>query len=263
MREARGEQGEREEERQLHWPLILARVATVVSEVRTDIGRDAHDAKLVTSCKVLQNRRVYLRQKEEFSMRHLLSDTNIRASLKQHLTAEHGEADAVFLDEMLLLGGSGRADVAFVNGSLHGFEIKGQSDRLGRLQDQSTLYDLIFDESWIVTTDKHLNGAMEIVNPWWGVVLVEVDARDLLALQVLRRATANPYVDTLHVVQLLKKPEAVKILQEAGISRGLKSQPTYILHEMLLGCVPDHQLRAEVRKALKRRANATSAAPST
>lgn len=195
-------------------------------------------------------------------MRHLLGDTNIRTCLKRHLAAEHGEADAVFLDELLLLGGSGRADVAFVNGSLHGFEIKGQSDRLGRLQDQSTLYDLIFDESWIVTTSKHLNGAMEIINPWWGIILVEVNAQNLLSLQVLREATANPYVDTLHVTQLLKKPEALRILQEAGISRGLKSQPTYILHEMLLGCVPDDQLRAEVRKALKHRANATSAAPS-
>ena len=83
-----------------------------------------------------------------------LLDEHIREALK---TALRGQDNAAaIIEEMPLLRGRGRADLAFVNGRLCGFEIKSEADSLIRLGMQTENYEAVFEFNTIVAAQKHL-----------------------------------------------------------------------------------------------------------
>ena len=66
--------------------------------------------------------------------RDLLKDSDIRKSLYNNILKKHEDAsDTIVLNELGLLQGACRVDIAVVNGSLHGYEIKSEADTLDRL----------------------------------------------------------------------------------------------------------------------------------
>ena len=77
----------------------------------------------------------------------LLTDTEIRTALRSRLMAsDAAERDTVVLDELGVFCGQARIDLALVNGSLHGYEIKSNRDSLRRLGGQMALYSRVLDK---------------------------------------------------------------------------------------------------------------------
>ena len=76
----------------------------------------------------------------------MVKDTNIRPALLKWLSIRHAfEPGALIVEEFGLCQGAARVDVAVVNGSLNGYEIKSESDTLNRLHRQQDIYNRIFD----------------------------------------------------------------------------------------------------------------------
>jgi hypothetical protein len=68
-----------------------------------------------------------------------LLDQDIREALKKTLREQ--DRNAAIIEELPLQRGRGRADLAFVNGELWGFEIKSEADSLIRLGIQREHYE--------------------------------------------------------------------------------------------------------------------------
>ncbi len=105
--------------------------------------------------------------------------------------------------------GAARVDVAVVNGSLHGYELKSDSDSLGRLARQAHVYSSVLDRVTLVAGRRHLEEAMGLVPYWWGVQVAEMKPRGSVLFSSVRRARKNPSQDPVSVAKLLWREEAL------------------------------------------------------
>src|ERR1700674_1251921 len=72
-----------------------------------------------------------------------LRDSEIRAALRAKLHSIHSQdPETVVIDELSLCQGDARVDMAVVNGSLSGYEIKSDRDTLTRLPRQLAVYEV-------------------------------------------------------------------------------------------------------------------------
>lgn len=175
-------------------------------------------------------------------------DSDIRSSLI-HLLRQQ-DASATIIDELPLLRGKGRADLAFVNGSLSGYEIKSDRDSLRRLGDQVQHYDRVFEYATVVVTRSHLQRSRRIVPPHWGIFLVS-DEDGMPAIRRVRAAKRNRDADANALARLLWKRECVRALTNNNISASI-STPVLRLWEAVAE-LPKSRLLQEVREALKAR----------
>ena len=72
--------------------------------------------------------------------RVLFKDQDIRSVLNQKLEKKYRDADTIIINELGLLQGLCRVDVAVINGIIHGYEIKSEADTLERLPLQAKLW---------------------------------------------------------------------------------------------------------------------------
>jgi hypothetical protein len=168
--------------------------------------------------------------------------------------------DELIIEEFGMLQGSSRIDVAVVNGSLHGFEIKSDHDTLGRLRKQASDYSRVLQFVTLVTTEKHISPALKVIPKWWGVMLAAAED-DAIVLQAQREGRPNPTVDPLALVQLLWREEAAAILASTTPPRGLTRKPRKVLWEHVASAVPLPTLPGTVCAVLKRRSEWRSTWP--
>jgi hypothetical protein len=99
-----------------------------------------------------------------------LRDQEIRAALRAKLKAIHAdESDTAIIDELSLCQGNARVDVAVVNGSFSGYEIKSDRDTLARLPNQLAAYEQCFDTMTMVVGKKHVAKCRATLPEWWGI----------------------------------------------------------------------------------------------
>jgi hypothetical protein len=110
---------------------------------------------------------------------------------------------------------SARIDVAVVNGSLHGFEIKSDSDSLARLDRQIAQYSRVFDFVTLICGRRLFNVARTIVPRWWGLSLARIEDGEV-ALATIRRPKQNPSQDKAALARMLWKDEALRCLRRKG-----------------------------------------------
>lgn len=147
-----------------------------------------------------------------------LRDREIRLALREKLRAMHAdEPDTAIIDELSLCQGEARVDIAVVNGSLSGYEIKSDRDKLVRLPGQSAVYQMCFDVMTVVVGSKHVADCFEVVEPHWGI-WEAVRTAGGVTIQSLREPTLNTQIAPEHVVQLLWKQEVLESLQDLGIA---------------------------------------------
>jgi hypothetical protein len=180
-----------------------------------------------------------------------MRDAEIRRALTVLLQAQHAEEpDTVIRQELGLCLGETRVDIAVLNGTLAGYEIKSPRDTLERLPRQVTLYGQVLDQATIVTTGKYAARVLDVVPGWWGLLTVSAHG-DKVHVEATRPATDNPTVDPYCVAQLLWRDEAYSLLQRRGLHQGLKKATRFTLWSELAGRLPLPELRDEVREALK------------
>ncbi len=85
-----------------------------------------------------------------------MNDGALRTALLCRLDRRHSDdPDTLIVHEMGLRHGAARVDVAVVNGSLHGYELKSDSDSLKRLARQARIYSSVLDRVTLVVGGRH------------------------------------------------------------------------------------------------------------
>ncbi|MFD5735765.1 MULTISPECIES: sce7726 family protein [Streptomyces] len=181
-----------------------------------------------------------------------LRDADLRPVLRSWVRKRPGWGQAAMREELGLCNGEARADLAVLAPRLAGFEIKSSGDRLDRLTRQVRYYDQIFDESWLVTTDRHLHHAESLTSSWWGLLQVETGLSGP-TLSTVRPATTNPALDPLALARLLWRDETLAALRTLGRHKGISRYPRHRLWQLLADGLPPQDLSQVVRRCLAAR----------
>src|SRR5438270_1085296 len=142
-----------------------------------------------------------------------MRDADVRHVLRRLLRTTYGsDANTLIVEELGLCSGSVRADMAVVNGSLKGYEIKSERDKLDRLLAQAEIYSRVFDTVTVVVADRHFKAAEALVPSWWGIDLASPLGNSDVTIEPVRDECANPDLDPSALVQLLWRNEALALL---------------------------------------------------
>ena len=182
-----------------------------------------------------------------------MKDAHLRTALKRDLQSHYAtDPDTVVIEELGILHGRCRIDVAVVNGRMHGYELKSDRDTLSRLPEQAQAYSAVFDCVTLVVGERHLRSAIELVPDWWGVCLARFDS-GTLSLRDLKLPLTNPAPDPMSVVRLLWRNEALCLLDLVGRARGAQSKPREWIYAELVAAASRGYLADAVRQCLKNR----------
>lgn len=181
-----------------------------------------------------------------------LRDSDIRRELDALLRLRHGnDPDTLIRHEVGLCAGKRRIDVAIVNGELAGYEIKSDEDTLLRLEGQAAAYGQVLDRAVIVTTDRHLDHALDDLPEWWGVIVAR-KGPDGVILETIREPERNDQHDPFALSQLLWRDEVLEELRARGLAKGLSNKARHYAW-LALAALPMDELRDLVRARLKAR----------
>jgi len=182
---------------------------------------------------------------KELDVRRLLYRTEIKRVLGV-------TPNSRVVDELQLLRGLVRVDVAIINDSLHGYEIKSASDNLLRLPNQQEHYGKVFEKMTLVADEKHVDHAVKIVPSSWGLISVGVRDGKPYAEEIWP-ARRSYNLDPLAMAQLLWREEVLELMQYFDLSRGNASRPRKILWQILADNLSVEQLKAFVCFKLRTR----------
>lgn len=168
---------------------------------------------------------------------------------------QHAHKDTIVIDELGLIHGKCRADIAVVNGHLVGYEIKSNNDSLRRLKEQIKSYNAVFDKIFIIIGDRHINYIQNYVPQWWGVIVSVRGPRGAVNFDIVRKAKTNKNVDPVSVARLLWRNEAEEILRQKKLSPKILRQPRAILYEYIADILSICELRKSIKDYFKKRKN--------
>ena len=190
-----------------------------------------------------------------------MRDLDVRKALREDLKHVFGGDPAtLILEELDLCQGSNRIDLAVINGSLNGYEIKSDRDTLERLPVQQEIYNQIFDTVTLVTGHRHTQHALRAVPVWWGIIEA-MGTRRGVDLVPLRPPMRNFGVDPGVLVQLLWRGEMLDLLGALTAGERFDREPRRILWERLVSAASADVLRDSVRRCLKARGDWRAAQP--
>lgn len=179
-----------------------------------------------------------------------MKDPEIREILKRtELNCYINDNDTIVVDELILPIAKARIDIAVVNGSFYGFEIKGSGDSLARLDNQIRSYTKIFDYLSIVTEKKYTKKILEKYPKWIGVIEC-CDSEK--SLRYFRRPKRNKKIEGAYIANLLWKPEILEIIEERRLKIN-KATRNWLLCEFLAANIEVNELSNIVRTKIKSR----------
>ncbi|WEO64811.1 sce7726 family protein [Rhizobium rhizogenes] len=182
-----------------------------------------------------------------------MRDIHIRTAMLDKLRHTHRrESDVRIVQEMGVWAGTVRVDIAVLNGEMVGYELKSDSDTLMRLPTQADIYSRVFDRMTLVAGSRHFDKAIEIVPSWWGLIKA-IDHGGGIKLQQARPSRRNQTQEPYLIAELLRKDEALLLMERLGIARGWRSKRVKAIHEYLAYQLPLRVLRNNVRDILKAR----------
>lgn len=185
-----------------------------------------------------------------------MRDSDVRRELRRHLAWRHrDEPDTLLLDEFVLALGQARVDVAVLNGSLIGYEIKSDVDSLVRLENQLRVYDAVLDYAFVVAGVRHYAAISERAPRHWGLLRAVNSRSGPPQLELVREATFNTGVDAMSLAMMLWRDELVSELKARDAYRGLSTCPKNALWRRLIETVEIEELRDVVRARIKARGN--------
>lgn len=192
------------------------------------------------------------------------NDGMIRSAITTQLRTQfRNDPNSLVIEELGLCHGSARVDIAVINGSIHGIEIKSDSDRLDRLPDQIRIYDSVLDEITLVSGPRLLTKALDMIPAWWGVTTASLTPDGGVDLQQFRSVQANPERNLVAQVKLLWRSEALALLEQLHAADSVRHKPRAAVYAYLVQIADPDWLREQVRSQLRRRTDWRSAAPSS
>jgi hypothetical protein len=145
-----------------------------------------------------------------------------------------------------------RIDVAVVNGALHGFEIKSDSDSLARLDGQVGQYSRIFDFVTLVCGRRLISAASHVVPDWWGLTLARMENGEV-QLDEVRKPQRNPSQDKAALARMLWKDEALSCLRRNKIKGVTSKHSAEEVWDFAASKLELRMIVDEVRLAIKAR----------
>jgi len=144
-----------------------------------------------------------------------------------------------------------RIDIAVINGALHGFEIKSDSDSLDRLPQQIKAYQGVFEYITLVCGRRLLDRARTTIPKWWGLQKAE-SKNGRVVLSPIRKPRMNPSQDSRALAGMLWKTEALACLRKHGHRKVVtaKHSADEVL-QAVANNVPIAVLSDDVRQAIK------------
>lgn len=193
-----------------------------------------------------------------------MRDWEIRQVLRAQLARRYASTDpgTLIIDELPICRHAARADLAVINGSLSGYEIKSDRDTLKRLERQKDAYSRVFEYVTVVAAATHIDRLLQLVPTWWGISAVVLSEGDVCFRQ-LRPPRGNPEQCPLAICQFLWRGEALDILEARGLASRMSRQPRRRLWEKIAEAVPLEELRQVVAAKLKARGRWRAAASRT
>lgn len=179
------------------------------------------------------------------------NDLIIRSALKEVLEKRHAKDEkARIIEELGIQHGTARVDIAVVNGTLHGYEIKSDRDTLQRLPEQMDAFNSVFDKMTLVVGKTHLYEAINMVPDWWGITVAKINSDSPVTFNLIREGELNKKQDSVSVARLLWREEALGILEETDEAKGFYSKTRDLIYEKLSAVLDQKILGEKVREAL-------------
>ncbi len=183
-------------------------------------------------------------------------DIDIRNFLNSVILKKYkNDSNTKIINEFDICRGDVRIDVAVINGSINGYEIKSDSDTLQRLPKQIELYNKVFNNVTIISGKVYIDEIVNLVPEWWGVIEVVGGKNEIKDCIKIRKAGDNKFVDAYSVSQLLWKNEALELLAKYNLSKGLSNKTIKILWGKIADNIPLEKIQEFVRFKLKNRLN--------
>ncbi|MDO8550000.1 MAG: sce7726 family protein [Ignavibacteria bacterium] len=183
-----------------------------------------------------------------------MNDVEIRDVLHTHLHKINKKIkDTIIVDELDLCSGLTRIDIASINGSIHGYEIKSDEDTLYRLPNQIRYYNKSLEKVTIAVNLKHLEDVENIIPEWWGILVIEKEGRRV-RVKELKEAANNPCIEGHSILEILWKDELLNIAEKFQI-QAKKSLSKRMIRSIITQHLNINQITSEVRQALKSRKN--------
>jgi len=181
-----------------------------------------------------------------------MKDPCIRALLRETKLKHYFEdSDSKIVEELSLPVAKARIDIAVINGSLHGYEIKSASDTLKRLPSQIEGYTKVFDYLSIVTEGKYGTKIMELTPEWIGVLLCQ-EKDGIKTISELRTPKKNNDRESVYIAKLLWREELMECLEMHKI-KFRKKDRNWLLCQALSQNLDTDLISSIVREKLKRR----------
>jgi hypothetical protein len=162
------------------------------------------------------------------------------------------EENCLLVEELGIEHGAARIDVATIGDCVHGFEIKADADSLSRLAHQASHYEKLVDFAYLVCTERHFQTAMEMLPAHWGLILATC-ARGPIEFVVRRTANKNTLRSAESLARLLWRGEALAMLCELGLDRGVRQKSARVIHECLAQSLNLEELGSRVLRQLRLR----------
>ncbi len=151
-----------------------------------------------------------------------LDDARIRKALYRFLLPGLAGTDAVLVNELGVLKGAYRVDVAQLGEWLTGYEIKSDVDSLSRLPAQVKAYDRVFNENVLVVGNVLHKKALTLVPPHWGVILA-IQTSGVVDLRWDRVPSSCPNTGRGDQFKLLWRDELIDVIKAYAQPKGLAS----------------------------------------
>lgn len=157
-----------------------------------------------------------------------IDDPLIRALLKRRLISQ-GLLQAQIIEEIAIDRGKAIADVIGLYKVPHCYEIKSEVDTLKRLEFQSKIFEQFFPKVSLITVEKHLSKAKDIIPKWWGIQTV-ANSHSGLKLITYRPTSYNPEFLKSEHLKLLWNEQ----LKHELSSRNVKYKANYNREELAM-----------------------------
>ena len=182
----------------------------------------------------------------------MTTDREIRAALHQkRLKRLHASPDTIVIDELGLAHANVIVDIAVINGTLDGFEIKSAQDSLARLPKQLMVYERCLERLTIVCDVRHAAAVKRMAPAWAGILQVEKGPRGAVRFRSVRPALRNPNVRPELLAHLLWRPEAIALLTQLDVAGAELRRPRKALYEHIAQKMTTAEITASIRSFMK------------